>query len=152
MRPDELTLLVFLLAAGQRGGPPPEIMGTWQSSRVLTVQELEKRESLTDAQRAFLATPGAIGRLRLTFGPGECRVQHPKMAATYPCRITRSGANGFVVEHLDPEGHRPVKRRFLLEDGVLRTRVEPLGVDEIFVRTGPRAGARRVADEGTEHH
>jgi len=127
-------------------------MGTWQSSRTLTLQELEKRENLTDAQRALLATPGSVGRLRLTFGPGACRVQHPKMDASYPCRITRSGAHTFFVEHLDPEGHRPVRRKFLLEDGQLRTRVEPLGIDEIFVRSGARSARRRVADEGAEHH
>jgi hypothetical protein len=152
VRPDELTLLVFLLAAGQQGGPPPDIMGTWQSSRTLTLQEIQKREHPTDAQRALLATPGAVGRLRLTFAPGECRVEHPKMDASYPCHVTRSGADGFVVEHLDPERHRPVKRRFRLEAGRLHTRIEPLGIDEVFVRVRAPSDRSRVADQGAEHH
>ncbi len=127
-------------------------MGTWQSSRTLTLQELQKRENLTDDQRALLETPGSVGRLRLTFAPGECRVQHPKMDASYPCRVTRSGANAFIVEHLDPEGHRPVKRKFVLEDGRLHTRIERLDVDEVFVRLRSPADRRRLADPGTEHH
>jgi len=128
---------VSLVVAATASANP--LIGVWKSDRDLTLLEQEKFATLTLEQREVLSTPDLFGQAVAIYGDREVEFHLTEGSMRLSYRIVATGSDFVEIEYDDEQGAEPVRKRLLLQGGLLHVPVEEMGFHEIFRRIGAPA-------------
>jgi hypothetical protein len=110
------------------------LIGVWKSDRDLTLLEVEKLSTLTLEQRDVLSTPDLFGQAVAIYGDREIEFRLTEGSTRLSYRIVATGSDFVEIEYDDEQDAEPVRKRLLLDGGLLHVPVEDMGFHEIFRR------------------
>ena len=110
------------------------LIGVWKSDRDLTLLEVEKLSTLTLEQRDVLSTPDLFGQAVAIYGDREIELRFTEGSTRLSYRIVATGSDFVEIEYADEQDAEPVRKRLLLDGGLLHVPVEDMGFHEIFRR------------------
>jgi hypothetical protein len=110
------------------------LIGVWKSDRDLTLLEVEKLSTLTLEQRDVLSTPDLFGQAVAIYGDREIEFRLTEGSTRLSYRIVATGSDFVEIEYADEQDAEPVRKRLLLDGGLLHVPVEDMGFHEIFRR------------------
>ncbi len=128
------TILLLLVIAAAPEELERTLFGTWKSNRDLTLIEVRKATGLTEQQRTLLTAPNFFGRLKVTFGKGQCSIELDDDVDSFPCRIYREKNGSIVVEYHGSAEGQSIRKELRLENDKLFVRIAQLGIWEVFTR------------------
>ncbi|MBW1683506.1 MAG: hypothetical protein JRS35_00435 [Deltaproteobacteria bacterium] len=123
---------VSLVVAATASANP--LIGVWKSDRDLTLLEVEKLATLTLEQRDVLSTPDLFGQAVAIYGDREIEFRLTEGSTRLSYRIVATGSDFVEIEYDDEQDAEPVRKRLLLDGGLLHVPVEDMGFHEIFRR------------------
>jgi hypothetical protein len=128
-----LTLLAVLLLVSAPASANP-LIGVWMSDRDLTLLEMEKLATLTLEQREGISKPDLFGQLVAIYGDREIELRLAEGSTRHSYRIVATGSDFVEIEFADEQAVEPVRKRLLLQGGLLHVPVEDTGFHEVFRR------------------
>ena len=123
---------VSLVVAATASANP--LIGVWKSDRDLTLLEVEKLATLTLEQRDVLSTPDLFGQAVAIYGDREIEFRLTEGSTRLSYRIVATGSDFVEIEYDDEQDAEPVRKRLLLDGGLLHVPVEDMGFHEVFRR------------------
>lgn len=82
----------------------------------------------------MLTAPNFFGRLKLSFGKGQCSSELDDHVESFPCRIYRETNGSIFVEYRSRAKDQLIRKELRSEDDKLFVLVTQLGIWEVFVR------------------
>ena len=110
-----------------------EIIGAWRSNRELTIQILEKSQTLPEKYKKILYAPDFFGNLIHIYYENEAITIFEGQCSKTSYKIIREGENYVDIEAYDSFFEKNVTNRVYVEDGLMWVQFkEPFR--EIFIR------------------
>jgi hypothetical protein len=123
-------LVVSLVVAATASGNP--LIAIWKSDLDFALPEMEKLATLTFKQREVLFTPDLFGQAAAIYGASEIEHRLAQESARLSYRMVATGSDFVESEYDDEQVARPVRKRLLLEGGLIHVPVEETRFHEAF--------------------